>query len=158
MGPLSTWEDKLKVTKDSGYNMIHFTPVQVSAFAIAGSIHPFHRPFPIPQHLGGSNSAYSLRDQHCLNPTFECDWDSLEKFVSKMRRDWNVVSICDIVLNHTANETEWIMDNPDATYNCKNCPHLRPAYILDRVISRVAADIEDGKWIEKGIPKGKVAL
>ena len=46
MGPLSTWYQKLLVAKESGYNMIHFTP---------------------PHMIGGSNSAYCLSDQHNLD-------------------------------------------------------------------------------------------
>ena len=70
-----------------------------------------------------------------------------------MRDDWGILSICDIVLNHAANESKWLKDHPEATYNLANCPHLRPAFILDQMLARVSLDIQNGKWVKKGVPK-----
>ncbi len=104
LGDVNTWTQKLAVTRESGFNVIHFTPVHV---------------------LGDSNSAYCLADQHNLNPTFKSDWGKVDALVKKMESDWGVLSLCDIVLNHSAKETVWMRDHPEATYNCNNCPHLR---------------------------------
>lgn len=63
-----------------------------------------------------------------------------------------MLSICDIVLNHTANETDWLQDHPDATYNCLNCPYLRPAYLLDAALYQFSIDVIDGVYEQQGVP------
>ncbi|XP_014469825.1 PREDICTED: glycogen debranching enzyme isoform X4 [Dinoponera quadriceps] len=136
MGPFFTWEDKLLVARNSGYNALHFTPIQ---------------------ELGQSNSSYSLSDQMKLNPSFNDNnkiitYHDVERFVNKMRTEWKMLSICDIVLNHTANESPFLVSHPECTYNCVNCPHLRPAYILDAALFELSMQIAAGDWEFKGIP------
>ena len=80
--------------------MIHFTPIQ---------------------RLGNSNSAYSLSDQLKLNLAFsaedgrEASLEDVKVVVETMREEWGMLSICDIVLNHTANETPWLQNYPEVT-------------------------------------------
>lgn len=64
-----------------------------------------------------------------------------------------MLSICDIVLNHTANETPWLSEHPEATYNCSNCPHLRPAALLDALLARLTADVARGDHEARGVPR-----
>ncbi|XP_075970101.1 glycogen debranching enzyme isoform X2 [Anticarsia gemmatalis] len=138
LGPLPRWESVLRVARESGYNMLHFTPVQ---------------------ELGASNSGYSIANQLRLNPAFSADagreatFADVENVVSKMRTEWKMLSICDIVLNHTANETVWLNEHPEATYNCCNCPHLRPAALLDALLARLTADVARGDHEARGVPR-----
>lgn len=68
-----------------GYNMIHFTPLQT---------------------LGESRSCYSLADQLELNPDFSppgqtYTWKDVGNLVEKMKNEWNMLCITDVVYNHT---------------------------------------------------------
>ena len=139
LGYFDNWKKKLQVAYKSGYNAIHFTPIQ---------------------ELGGSKSAYSLNDHKKLNPMFnvensakQYDFKDIATFVEFMRKEWKMVSITDIVLNHTANETPWLQEHPESTYNLTNSPHLRPAYLLDRLCWHFSMDINSGKWQTSGLPK-----
>lgn len=136
LGPLSEWSDRLMVAKESGYNMIHFTPVQT---------------------LGSSNSCYSIANPLELNPSFSGPDDRLSLndvgvLVEKMASEWGILSVQDVVWNHAAVNSPWLSDHPECTYNCKNSPHLRPAYVLDRLYYHFSRQVAAGKWTEKGLP------
>ncbi|XP_071756275.1 glycogen debranching enzyme-like [Centroberyx gerrardi] len=136
LGPLDEWPDRLRVAKETGYNMIHFTPLQK---------------------LGSSGSCYSLTDQLELNPDFSpkgkhCTWMDIGNLVEKMRKDWNMVCITDVVYNHTAVNSKWIRLHPECGYNLVNSPHLKPAWVLDRALWHLSCEVADGKYLEQGVP------
>ncbi|XP_063282212.1 glycogen debranching enzyme [Pelobates fuscus] len=136
LGPFDEWEDRLRVAKESGYNMVHFTPLQT---------------------LGISRSCYSLADQLQLNPDFSrpdktYNWSDVGKLVDKMRREWNMLSITDVVYNHTAANSKWIQQHPECAYNLVNSPHLKPAWLLDQALWHLTCDVAQGKYAARGLP------
>lgn len=56
-----------------------------------------------------------------------------------------MLSIVDIVLNHTANDSPWILDHPEATYNTDDCPHLWSAWLLDKALVDFSLDYSKKK-------------
>ncbi|KAK7697314.1 bifunctional 4-alpha-glucanotransferase/amylo-alpha-1,6-glucosidase [Diaporthe eres] len=105
------WEKHLAGISDRGYNMIHFTPLQVR---------------------GESNSPYSLYDQLSWDPvSFPDGENDVHKLVESLERKHSLLSLTDIVLNHTANNTDWLQEHPDAGYNLTTAPWLESAYLLD---------------------------
>ncbi|KAM3961901.1 glycogen debranching enzyme [Aphomia sociella] len=133
LGALPRWRRALRVAHEAGYNVLHFTPVQ---------------------RRGASGSSYSVADQLRLDPRLGPDatFADLEAVLARVRDEWHVLSVCDVVLNHTANETPWLADHPEATYNCRDCPHLRPAALLDALLARLGAAAARGEYESRGVP------
>ncbi|KAM6908602.1 glycogen debranching enzyme-like [Lycodopsis pacificus] len=136
LGPLDKWLDRLRVAKETGYNMIHFTPLQK---------------------LGVSGFCYSIADQLKLNPDFlpegqHYTWEDIGALVEMLRKDWNMVCITDVVYNLTAVGSEWIHLHPECGYNLVNSPYLKPAWLLDRALWHLSCEVAEGKYAERGVP------
>ena len=69
-----------------------------------------------------------------------------------MRSEWKVMSIVDVVLNHTANNSPWLWDHPECSYNLDNSPHLKPAFLLDCALWHFTCQVADGLWTADGLP------
>lgn len=124
MGKYPTdWERHLRGISDRGYNMIHFTPLQVR---------------------GDSNSPYSLYDQLGWDPDcFPNGEPDVQKMVASLEKNHGLLSLTDIVLNHTANNTKWLEEHPDAGYNLTTAPWLESAYILDTKLLEFGFKLEE---------------
>ncbi|UYV72969.1 AGL [Cordylochernes scorpioides] len=126
---MDKWESRLDAARQAGYNMVHLTPLQ---------------------HLGNSRSSYCIQDQLKLNPAFQATLPQLHDLLSKLHKEWGLLTITDVVLNHSANESPWLQEHPECAYNLSNSPHLRPAYLLDRAIFLLSLDLIEGRWLSHG--------
>ncbi|RMJ11680.1 hypothetical protein BHE90_012971 [Fusarium euwallaceae] len=116
------WERHLGGISDRGYNMIHFTPLQVR---------------------GESNSPYSLYDQLGWDPAcFPKGEEDVQKMVASLEQNHALLSLTDIVLNHTANNTKWLEEHPEAGYNLTTAPWLESAYQLDTKLLELSENLE----------------
>ncbi|XP_046327922.2 glycogen debranching enzyme-like isoform X1 [Haliotis rufescens] len=135
LGPFSQWENRLRVAKETGYNLIHFTPIQ---------------------ELGISNSAYSIRDQRILSPVYndhqQYSYKDVKTLVETMQNDWQVLALTDLVFNHTSKDSPWVLEHPECAYNLENAAHLMPAYVMDRILSEFSDEVAKKKWVSKGVP------
>ena len=134
-GKLSGWDVYLDEASRRGYNMLHFTPLQTR---------------------GDSGSPYSIWDQLRFDPELFAEAGVKEvgdgvaeigAMVKKCRETYGLLSLTDVVLNHTANNSPWLEDHPESGYNVVNSPHLTPALELDSAVLELSA-----KLAERGLP------
>lgn len=72
--------------------------------------------------------------------------------VKKIEREWHILTIQDVVWNHAAKNSAWLLDHPECAYNCDNSPYLRPAFVIDRALYYFSNEIATGKWVSYGLP------
>ena len=105
------WDRHLRGITHRGYNMVHFTPLM---------------------ERGDSNSPYSLYHQLTVDKEhFPGGEDDLANLVHRMEDQYSLLSMTDIVLNHTANNSIWLEEHPDSGYNLTTAPWLEAPYQLD---------------------------
>jgi glycogen debranching enzyme len=113
----------------TGYNMIHFAPLNTR---------------------GSSNSPYSIYDQLSLSDdlfdskllTKEEKELELKTVLEHMFETCGLLSVTDVVWNHTACNSFWLQEHPESGYNLKNSPHLRSANELDEAILSFSEDFK----------------
>jgi glycogen debranching enzyme len=114
LGPVDKWDAYMKYISEKGYNMVHFTPLM---------------------ERGASNSPFSLFNQCNFDPiAFPGGEKDVRKMVAKMEKEHGILSLTDVVWNHTAHNSEWLQHHPEAGYNRLTAPWLESAYQFDEAL------------------------
>jgi len=102
MGTLEEWAPHLDIMRERGYNMIHYTPLQ---------------------QRGESNSPYSIYEQLEFSDDLFDDkvkgnqkekTKKMQEILKKIREEWGMLGMIDVVLNHTAHNSKWLEEHPEA--------------------------------------------
>jgi glycogen debranching enzyme len=110
----SDWNNHLNGISQRGYNMVHFTPLMVR---------------------GESNSPYSIYDQVTFDPIcFPNGEQDIKELVETMENEHCLLGMTDVVWNHTANNSKWLEEHPEAGYSATTAPWLECAFELDTAL------------------------
>jgi glycogen debranching enzyme len=100
MGKTSEWEKHFSEASRRGYNMLHWAPLQES---------------------GSSGSPYSILDQLRFDPSFLTNPDTkdggfqeVEKILNLAKQKYGLGGITDVVLNHLAFDSPYLVEHPEA--------------------------------------------
>lgn len=123
-GSLSEWAPHLDEATRNGYNMLHFLPLQVRGSS--------NSPYSIGEQLDFSADLFDSKAGR--SSTREERTQTIGAWLKSIKSKWGLLSMIDVVLNHTANNSEWLYEHPEAAYSPYNSPHLTPAEELDRAL------------------------
>lgn len=123
MGKYPTdWEEHLQGIAGRGYNMIHFTPLMEK---------------------GASESPYSLYDQLKFDPfCFPNDESDIASLISHMEKGHGLLGLTDVVWNHTAFNSKWLQEHPEAGYSVDTAPWLTSALELDDALLKFGLSLQ----------------
>ncbi|KAL5336272.1 hypothetical protein BJX70DRAFT_373166 [Aspergillus crustosus] len=116
------WNGYLSSISRRKYNMVHFTPLMKR---------------------GASNSPYSIFDQLQFDDiAFPNGEQDVQKLVKNMEEEYSLLSLADVVWNHTANNSKWLEEHPDAGYSVETAPWLEAALDLDTALLKYGQDLQ----------------
>ncbi|CAF9943547.1 MAG: hypothetical protein ALECFALPRED_000598 [Alectoria fallacina] len=126
MGKYPTdWEKHLKGIGRREYNMVHFTPLT---------------------ERGVSNSPYSIYDQLTFDPLcFPNGEEDVANMIARMEQEYGLLGLTDVVWNHTADNSPWLEEHPEAGYNINTAPWLESALELDDALLKFGNELESYK-------------
>ncbi|KAL8274373.1 hypothetical protein Esti_001695 [Eimeria stiedai] len=138
LGDVKHWWRMFQHTKDMGYNMVHFTPLQ--ATGESGSCYSLARQLEVDPFFFGEEGERGSSKSQAKPEGLKAVADA----VGMLEHELGILSATDIVLNHTASNTEWIREHPEAGYNLENAPHLRGAFALDCALQAFSLSLAEG--------------
>ncbi|KAL4916087.1 hypothetical protein BDW62DRAFT_187173 [Aspergillus aurantiobrunneus] len=116
------WNKYLSSISRRKYNMVHFTPLMKR---------------------GASNSPYSIFDQLQFDDgAFPNGEDDVQKLIKNMEDEHSLLSLTDVVWNHTANNSKWLEKHPEAGYSVETAPWLEAALELDTALLEFGQDLQ----------------
>ncbi|KAG1474093.1 hypothetical protein G6F56_000561 [Rhizopus delemar] len=136
MGPITEWQKLLEQVEYSGYNMIHFVPLQKRGDS--------NSPYSISDQLAFDDDVFDPKDRQKSN---EERLEIVKKAIGHLFKQ-GIISLSDVVWNHTSNSTTFLLEHPEAGYNLDSSPHLVPAYELDTALIDLS-----GEFDQFGLPK-----
>ncbi|WEW61382.1 bifunctional 4-alpha-glucanotransferase/amylo-alpha-1,6-glucosidase [Emydomyces testavorans] len=122
MGKYPTdWNKHFQGISNRGYNVVHFTPLMT---------------------MGESNSPYSIYNQLEFDKAVFPNGDKdVVEMATRLEKEYSILALTDVVWNHTANNSKWLQEHPEAGYNVETAPWLEAALELDDALLQYGRDL-----------------